>query len=172
MPKGHHLEAARGHPGQQHRHFVGFRAAVGEVAFLELARGNLGQFLGQRDNGFIGVERGGVLELVHLGLDLPRDLLVAVAHADGEDAAEKIEILPTFDIEDVLATGVVDHQRLGVIVDHAGEEITFVLFADFVRGRGCSSRHMVSPSAVEPAVVIRLTAKPIPVSLAGFALPF
>src|ERR1017187_7128077 len=45
------------------------------------------------------------LQRVHLAVDLGVDLLVAVAHADGDDAAQEIQVLLAVGVPDVLILG-------------------------------------------------------------------
>ena len=132
VPQRHHFETAGRHPRQLHRGFIGFRSAVGEETFLEVAGGDLRQLFRQGDDGLVGVKRGGMLQAVNLRLHFGGDLLVTVPDADGEDAAEEIEVAAALGVENVLGVGVVHHQRLGVVVDHAGEQILLVLLQHFV----------------------------------------
>jgi hypothetical protein len=62
--------------------------------FVKIAGGDGGDFLSEGDLG-LGEEDGGdVLEFIELGMfDFGVDLVVTVADADGEDAAEEIEVL-------------------------------------------------------------------------------
>jgi len=69
---------------------------------------------------------------VGLLLDGLGDLLVAMADADGENAAEEIEIFLAVDIVNVVVFGVIHHQRLVVISGHTGEEIFPMLVNDFL----------------------------------------
>ena len=43
----------------------------------------LQHYLGEIDDGFVGVERGGVLQAIDLGLDRPRHPGIGMAHRDG-----------------------------------------------------------------------------------------
>ena len=113
--------------GGENRGFVGFGAAVGEERFGELAGGrDLGQFLRERGLRLIGEDGGYVLQLVDLRVQLLVHLFVAVADADGDDAAEEIQILIAVRVPHVLIFGVRDHQRFFVVVEDGGEEMVAV----------------------------------------------
>ncbi len=117
---------------QQHRGFVGFRAAVGEKRFFQSPGRDLRELFRQTHLRLVGIERRHMLNLVSLLVDRLGDSIVAVADADGENAAEEVEKLPPVGVINVLILRVVDHQRLVVISGHAREEIFFLLFEDFV----------------------------------------
>src|ERR1035441_6983903 len=102
----HDLRTAGIAARRQNGGFVGFGAAVGEERFGQLAIGReRGDFLGKSRLRFIGVDGGDVLQGVHLAVDLGVDLLIAVAHADGDDAAQKIQVLIAVRVPDVLIFG-------------------------------------------------------------------
>ena len=101
--------AARGQNGG----FIGFGAAVGEEALGQLAaRSDAGDALGQRGLRLIGEHGRDVLQLVDLLVNLSIHRLVAMADADGDDAAEEIQILIAVGVPDELILGVRDDQRL------------------------------------------------------------
>jgi len=58
------------HAREEDRGFIGFRAGAGEEALLQFAGSDLSEFFGQRDDGFVGEECRGVLELIDLRFDL------------------------------------------------------------------------------------------------------
>jgi hypothetical protein len=60
-----------------------------------------------------------------LRIDRLSHLLVAMAHAHGQNAAEKIQKLLAVAVIDVLISGMIDDQRLIVVSRHAGKEIFF-----------------------------------------------
>ncbi len=122
------------HARREHGHFIGFRTAVGEIAFLQLAGRNLGHLLSQRHHGLGGEQGRSVLQAVNLGLDFRGHFFIGVAHADGDNAAQKVEILLAVHVEEVLALAVVEHQRVFVIGGDAVEQIVFVLANNFVFG--------------------------------------
>ncbi len=72
MAQRDNVKAAGGHAREKNRRFVRFGAGIREEAFLQVAGSNLREFFGERDDGFVGIERGGVLQLVDLRLDLRR----------------------------------------------------------------------------------------------------
>ena len=126
--------------------FVGFAAGVGEEAFLQIAGSDLRHFFGEIDDGFVGIERGGVLQAIDLRLDFAGDLGIGVADGDGEDAAEEIEILAAFEIPDVLHVGAVGDQRMLVEIGDGGPEVFAMLAQDFGAavggGRGSRRRRL------------------------------
>src|SRR3990172_4072914 len=79
---------------EQDRGLVRLCAAIGEKGFLQLSWRNVSQFLCQADVGLVRIEGGEMLELVGLLLDCLCNLLVAMADADRDDAAEEIEVFP------------------------------------------------------------------------------
>src|SRR5579863_1825914 len=101
VAKRHNVEAAGGHAGYEDCGFVGLRAAVGEEALLDLTGRNLGQFLGELDGLRRRVDARGVLQAVDLILDLAGNVGVGVTDADGQDAAEEIEVAIALAVPDV-----------------------------------------------------------------------
>ena len=73
-----------------------------------------------------------MLQAVDLLLDLARDFGIRVPDAHRQDAAEKVEVPPSLAVPEILALSMVGDQRLGVIVDDAGENILLVFSQDFV----------------------------------------
>ena len=122
--------------------------------FCSLPGRDLRQLFRQRDNRFVGKQRGSVLQLVDLRLDLRRDLRIAVAHADGHDPAEEIEVLVALDIPQVLHRAVVGHQRMLVIVRHRRPQKLLVLADHFF----AAARHSLVPQA--PSTASRVTQCP------------
>jgi len=57
-----------------------------------------------------------MLQRIHLPMNLTVDRLVAVPHADGENAAEEIQIRPAIGVLNELILGAGNHQRLAVVV--------------------------------------------------------
>lgn len=110
------------------RSFVGLSAAVGEIRLLQAAGRNLRQLLGESDHWFVGKARGDMLQAVNLRLGSRDDARIAMADTDGDNAAEKIEVLLTFDVPDVLHGGVVHGQGVGVVGRDRRED-KFLLFA-------------------------------------------
>ena len=136
MPQRQEFIVARVHARREDGHFIGFRAAVGEIALLQFAGRNRGHLFRQVHHGFGDEERGRVLDLVDLRFDLLRHLGVRVAHTDGHDAAQEVEKLLALDVPNVLALGMVNHHRVLEVGGDAVEKV-FLLFAnDFVFGHG------------------------------------
>src|SRR5437588_10694104 len=97
MTQRHYLVVARVHAGELNRCLIRLRAAVGEIGLTDRSRGYLGQLLGQRNHGFIGKYRRGVLQLVDLRLDLACDPRLSVSYRDRHDTTEEIQILVPVD---------------------------------------------------------------------------
>ncbi len=76
--------------------------------------------------GFVGEKGGDVAELDELILNLAGHGLVAVADADGDDAAEEIEVLIAVGVPDMLVLGVGDDEGLLVVMEDGGEKEFFV----------------------------------------------
>jgi len=70
------------------------------------------------------VDRGDVLQRVHLAVDLGVDFLIAVAHADGDDAAQEIQVLIAVGVPDVLVLGARHNERLFEVMKYRGEKDT------------------------------------------------
>ena len=137
VAQGHDVVTAGGDAGEKNGGFVGLGAGVGEEAFLELARSDLRELFGECHDLFIGIERRGVLQAVHLRLDLARDFRVAVADRNREDASEEVEITPAFEVPEILHLAVVGDQGLLVEIGDRGPEEVFVLANDlFAAGGG------------------------------------
>ncbi len=124
--------AAGGHARQEDGGFVRFRPGAGKKTFLQRAGSNLRDFFGQGHDVLVGIERRSVLHPVDLRVDLAGDFGIAVAHRDGQDAAEEIEIFAAFQVPEVLHLGMVGDKRALVIVGHRRPEKLFVLRDDFV----------------------------------------
>ena len=127
--------AACGELGGVYGRVVGLCAAVGEERFLQLARRDLIELFGEVGLRLVGVERRGVLDCPDLLDDRLRDLRVVVADADGEHAAEAVEVLVARVVPDVLPLAADEGERLLVVRGDRGEEEFFVL-ADGFRLRG------------------------------------
>ena len=121
------------------------RMAVSFASVPELVKKDLvssppgvmrGDLLRERRLRLIGEDGGDVLERVELLVDFGVHLLVAVADAHGDDAAEEVEILVAVGVPDVLVLGAVDDQRLFVIVEDGGEEEFLIGKNDLVFGHG------------------------------------
>jgi hypothetical protein len=118
MPQGDDLArpgiAARGKNGG----FVGLRAAVGEKRLREAPlRRERSDLLRQSRLRRGGEDRGDVLEAVHLLVHARVHALVAVADADGDDAAEEIQVAVAVGVPHVLVLGAIDDERLRVVVE-------------------------------------------------------
>ena len=72
---------------------------------------------------FIHEDSGYVLQAIHLRVQLAIHLVIAVAHAHRDDAAEKIQVLIAVGVPNVLVLGVRDYQRFFVVMEHAREKV-------------------------------------------------
>ncbi len=107
--------------------FVGFRPAVGEERFGELAAGRNGrQLFCERSLRLIGKNGAHVLQAIHLGMHLAIYVVIAVADANGDDAPEEIQILIPVRIPHILIFGVRNHQWFLVVVEDGREKIVAV----------------------------------------------
>src|SRR5262249_3795356 len=135
MPQHHNLMTT----GRQLRRIdcsvVGLGAAVGEERFLQTARRNLRQLLGQIRLGLVGVKRRGMRDRIDLFGDRFVYARVRVAYADGQHAAEAIQVLVAFIVPDVKALAFDQRQRFLVVIRDGGEE-KFLVFADGLRRNG------------------------------------
>src|ERR1039457_5850121 len=72
----------------------------------------------------LGDEHGGdVLQGVHLGVDGAIHTVVAVAHTDGEDATEEIQIRASGGVVDELVFGARDYERLAVVMEDCRKQV-------------------------------------------------
>jgi hypothetical protein len=73
-----------------------------------------------------------VLQLIDLGVNAAVHEVVAVADADGDDAAEEIEVLVAIGIPNVLIFGMRDDQRFPEVIEDRREEEFFLREKDFL----------------------------------------
>ena len=98
--------------------------------------GKLGrEFLREGADAGIEVDGRRVLERGVLGLGGGDDVWVAVADADGHDAAETIEVAAPGVVPDILHVSLYDHERLAVIEEEAGVEELLALREHLRGGR-------------------------------------
>ena len=71
VAQGDDLQVARVHAGGVDGGLVGLGAGAGEEGFFQAAGSDLRDLFGERHHGLVRVERGGVAELVELGLLRP-----------------------------------------------------------------------------------------------------
>src|SRR6202050_118631 len=96
-----------------------------------MPRSDLRQLFGQRDDSFIRIKRGSVLELFHLRGDCPGDLGIGMPHRNGQDTAKKIEILAPLQIPEILHRTAIGHERLLIEIRNRRPKV-FFMFADDV----------------------------------------
>src|SRR5471030_157497 len=129
----HDFGVARIAARRQNRRFIGLRSAIREERFRQLAaRSNLRNLLGQRGLRLIRKYRGYVLQLVHLLVDLGIHLLVTMAHAYRNNAAEEVQILMAVGIPHILILGVRDHHRFLVVMKNRRKQVFLISENDFV----------------------------------------
>ena len=123
--------------GARHEHgeVVRFRAGVDEVADLELARHLRGELLGVLGDVRVQIDRGGMLEELVL---LPRrfdDVGMTMPDADGDDAAEGVEVTPAALVPDVLHFAFHEGERLFVVEEDARVQELLAQAVDLVGRR-------------------------------------
>jgi hypothetical protein len=138
---------AGGVPGEEHGRLVGFGARGGEEALLEGPGSDLGQLLGQSHLGLVDVQGGDVLQRLILVDDRLVHCLVAVAHAHGQDAAEKVEILRALGVGDVHVFATDEREGLLVVGAHAGKQVFLLQALDL-------SRHFLVLLVCAPTVLL------------------
>src|SRR6185503_2729924 len=80
--------------GSEYCGLIGFRAAVGKERFRQLAaRRDRRDLLGERRLRLVRKQGRDMLKRIELLVNLGVDGLIAVSDADGDDAAEEIEVL-------------------------------------------------------------------------------
>ena len=135
IAQGDEVEIAGVGARHEHRQIGRFRAGVDEIADLQLARhfgGELGGVFGD-----IGVQINGGRMLQQFVLP-PRRLdhvRMAMAHADGDNAAQRIQITAAFVVKEVLGFAFHQHHRFLVIEEQAGTEELAAQLQDLVKGR-------------------------------------
>ena len=112
VPHRHKLEPAGGDAGELEGHANGGGSTGGEQDAVEVAGGEFGQALGERDRGFAGVTSGAEAEGVELVLDGFEDPGVAVADLMDVVAVEIEETTP-LDVLDPRAFGLADGVEAG-----------------------------------------------------------
>ena len=116
---GYHVVIAGGETGHQDGQVVGLGAGIDEIAHAQIAGQGIGQGLAVFGDDRVVVNGGGVMQGFHL---LPGGLHhfgMAVAHADGHDAAEAVQVTASGLIEKILHGPLHDHEGL-FVVGHQG----------------------------------------------------
>ena len=110
---------ARGQDGR----LIRLGAAVCKEGFAQPAAGrDLGDAFGQCGLGLGSEDRGDVLQSVDLLVNPGIHFLVAMSDANGENAAEKVQILVAVSVVNILVFGARNHQRFLVVVEDGGEQ--------------------------------------------------
>ena len=111
--------AARGENGG----LVRFCAAVGEERFRQLPPwGQRGEPGGERGLRFGREDRGDVREAVDLLVNGLVHARVRMAHADGDDTPEEVQVLPAVRVVDELVPGAGDDEGFAEVVKNRGEK--------------------------------------------------
>src|SRR5258707_817208 len=155
VTQGHYVVAAGGHTRDQNRCLVRFRSGAGKKTLLQISGRNLCDFLSQSHDVFVRIKRGGVLQAIHLGIDLAGHLGIAVADGNGQDSAEEIQILAAFQIPEILHLTAIGYQRTLIVIRNRRPQI-FLVLGDYLiatrrRGHrlGRSSHVLILTSSVE-----------------------
>ncbi len=122
--------AAREHDGG----FIGFGTAVGKKRLLQVVGSDRRDFLREGDLGLSEKNSRNVLQFVQLLFNFGVDFIVTVAHADGEDAAEKIKILVAVRIPNELVFGAFDDERVFEVVKDGRKQEFFLRENNFLFG--------------------------------------
>src|SRR6185437_8033220 len=123
MAKRDNLRVSRVAARCEDGRLIGFRAAVGEEALGELAAwGEACDLLSERGLRLIGEQGGDVLQGIELLVKFGVHFVVAVADAHCDDAAEKIEVLVSIGIPDILVFRMRNHERLLIVMKNCGKE--------------------------------------------------
>ncbi len=134
MAQGHNFQPSGIHARDLHSGLIGLGAAVADKALADFSGSDLRQFFRQGHDGFVREDGGSMLQLVHLRFDLGSDARVSMAHGDGHDAAEEIQILVAINVPYVLHGRMVGHERV-VVIRGDGREKVLLMFPDnFVFG--------------------------------------
>ena len=145
MAQRHDLGVAGVAAGGEDGGLIGLGSAVGEETLGELAiRRDGGDLLGQSGLRLIGEHGGDVLQGINLLVDLGVDLVVAMAHAHGDDPAEEVQVLIAVGVPDILILGARDDQRLLIVMKDGGEEEFLISENDFVFSHGLYLDHLAS----------------------------
>ncbi len=127
VPKGDNLMRAGVEARSQERRFIGFGAGIGEVRLRQgAARRFLRDGLGEHRLRLGDVGGGNVFQRVDLLFHLLVHRVVTVPNANGDDPAEKVQILVAVGVPDKLVLGLGDDHRLAEIVKHGREDMVFM----------------------------------------------
>src|ERR1035441_4012940 len=126
------------HAGGVDGGLVGLGTGGGEERLFEAAGSDLCDLLGKLNHGLVRIERGGVAEFVDLRLLRPGDARVGMADANGDNAAEEVQVAFPFYVPDVLHLAAFKRQRvLEVVGDGRVDKLLLLgdnLFAVHTRG--------------------------------------
>ncbi len=134
MTQRDHLHRPGVDLGEDDRGVVGVGPRGLEDALLEAAGSDPGHSLRQLHRGKGGVEGGDMAEAVDLSLDRPGHPGFAMAHRDGEDTPEEVQVPGPVHVLQVQAVPALEDHRLGVVVGHRRHQVLPVFFPDLGRG--------------------------------------
>ncbi len=127
VAQGDDLARPGGAASRQNGHLVGFGAAVGEERLRQAAiRGERGDLGGQGRLRLGGEDCRDVAQPVHLLVDRAVDTVVGMADANGDNAAEEVQVLIPVGVPDVLVLGAYEDQRPAEVVKHGREQMVLV----------------------------------------------
>ena len=130
-----HIVVAGVSMGHEEREVVRLRAGINEVANLQVARHFCGQGLGVLRDVRVQINRGGMLEDLVLALRRRDHVGMTMPDADGDNAAERVEITPPGFVPDVLHFPLHNRERLFVVEKDPGVQEFFAQLQDLFRGR-------------------------------------
>src|SRR3954451_4306439 len=137
-PERHDLGCTGVTAGGENSGLVGLRATVRKEGFGQLpVRRNGRDLLRQGDLSLSRKDRRDVLQLIELGVNFLVHSLVAMADADGDDTAKKVEVLVAVSVPDVLVSCFFDNERGFVVVEHRWEQVLLLCEENLVFGHCC-----------------------------------
>ena len=106
-----------------HGHVVGLGARVDEVAHFQVSRHGGDEPPGVLVDLRVEINGGRVPQLVHLGVQSGVDFRMTMTDADGDDAAEEIQIALAVGVPQPLHGTAVDVKRAGIVVSHRWAQV-------------------------------------------------
>ena len=121
--------------GHQDGEIVRLRAGVYEITDFEFAGHLRGELLGIQRDLRVQIDRGGVVDRLVLPVRGLHHFRVAVPDADGDDAAEAVEIAAAGFVEEILRLAFDDGDRLLVVMENRRIHELVAEREDFLRRR-------------------------------------
>ena len=119
----------------EQRQVVRLRAGIDKVAHLQIARHFGRELFGVFGDVRVQINRGGMLQRFVLPARRLDDVRMAMADADGHNAAQAVEIAASLFVKDILPRAFHQHDRLFVIEEDAGIEELAAQLQHFIGGR-------------------------------------